>query len=288
MFDLFGNSVPTPLAQIELEDVVTTERQKHMWEKELLGLSLTNITFVDPSDADSQIISFRSDLRPDMEGNEIMLRGQVSSSVDRHTKNGRPFKIVTLTLMDGDIDVFVWEDKLETTQALWEYGSIVQISGTLRLRGDQISVSCKHASTYTQPLTEQSLNTPIPHANTKSPNIKFDKSTNSDISSKQSLNTVGLAPRNSEHEPNPVNGYPSKKLNIRLDETGQLVSDRILLEDVLRILMEYLGEDQVQLEIASKGKVVTLEWPNIRIHASEELEKQLSVLIGEQGSVSTI
>ena len=71
------------------------------------------------------------------------------------------------------------------------------------------------------------------------------KSTNYDISSEQSLNTVGLAPRNSEHEPNPVNGYPSKKLNIRLDETGQLVSDRILLEDVLRILMEYLGEDQV-------------------------------------------
>ncbi len=288
MFDLFGDSVPTPLARIELEDTITSDRQKLMWEKELLGLSLTNITLVDPSDSNSQIISFRSDLQPDMEGKEITLRGQVSSSVDRYTKNGRPFKIATLTLMDGDIDVLVWEDKLETTQALWEYGSIVQILGTLRLRGDQISVSCKNASTYTQTFTEQAPDILIPQANTTPGDTKFDKSTNNAISTKQDFTTPIIVSVDPGREPNSANGDSSKKLNIRLDETGQLISDRTLLEDVLRMLMEYLGEDQIQLEIASKGKVVTLEWPNIRIQASGELEKQLSALIGGRGKVSTV
>ncbi len=287
MFDLFGDSVPTPLARIELEDIITSERQKHMWEKELLGLSLTNITLVDPSSYDSQIISFRSDLHQGMEDKDITLKGQVSSSIDRFTKNGRPFKIATVTLMDGDIDVLIWEDKLENTQSLWEYGSIVQILGTLRLRGDRMSVSCKNASVYSQPITEQAPGNPITHTNTNSSNIGSDKSINAPNTAKQSLTTTNIGSLNQAHESNSVNGNSSKKLNIRLDETGESISDRTLLDDVLRKLMEHLGDDQVQFEIASKGKVVTLEWPNIRIKASGELENQLAALIGERGKVST-
>ena len=40
MFDLFGETVPTPLASIELDDVTTPDREKWAWERELLGVSI--------------------------------------------------------------------------------------------------------------------------------------------------------------------------------------------------------------------------------------------------------
>jgi hypothetical protein len=50
--------------------------------------------------------------------------------------------------------------------------------------------------------------------------------------------------------------------------------------------MEHLGKNDVKLEIATEGKVVTLQWPTVRVNASAELETQLRSLLGSSGAAS--
>ena len=59
-----------------------------------------------------------------------------------------------------------------------------------------------------------------------------------------------------------------------------------MLEDVKRLLLEYRGDDEVNLEIATKGHIITLEWPMVRVNACAELEQQLQDLLGSSGQVS--
>jgi hypothetical protein len=58
------------------------------------------------------------------------------------------------------------------------------------------------------------------------------------------------------------------------------------LDDVKRLLLEHSGEDEVSLEIATGGRIVSLDWPLLRVNADAELERQLGALLGGAGRVS--
>ena len=77
-----------------------------------------------------------------------------------------------------------------------------------------------------------------------------------------------------------------RRLSLRIRESDRPTDDRRLLDDVKRLLLEYGGEDEVRLEIASNGLLVTLEWPLVRVNASPELEDQLRQVLGEAGGVT--
>jgi hypothetical protein len=77
-----------------------------------------------------------------------------------------------------------------------------------------------------------------------------------------------------------------RRLNLRIRETGQAQADQILLDDVKRILLEFRGDDEVSLEIATDGRIVTLEWPPVQVDACAELEQRLNDVLGEAGRIS--
>ena len=150
MFDLFGESVSAPLADISLPDITASDRERDEWERELLGMSLSNINILAAllTVSDSEHIVFRSDIQPDMAGKRVSLVGQIAGVTRRFTRQNKPFVIATLGLMDGQIEVFVWEDRLDTTEGLWQEGNIVVIGGTVRVRDDEISINCNDAGEY--------------------------------------------------------------------------------------------------------------------------------------------
>ena len=81
-----------------------------------------------------------------------------------------------------------------------------------------------------------------------------------------------------------VNG--DRSLNVRIRETGRSTEDQVLLDDVLRLLMDHLGDNEVRLEIATEGRIVTLQWPTVRVDASPELEQRLIEVLGPSGTAS--
>ena len=84
----------------------------------------------------SETILFQSKLEPSMAGKMVSVAGQVVSVAQRQTRNDRPFLIATLGMMDGPIEVAVWENVLKETPGLWEEGRLVLVKGTVRERDE--------------------------------------------------------------------------------------------------------------------------------------------------------
>ena len=44
------------------------------------------------------------------------------------------------------MEVFVWDEVLQVTGPLWEDGKLVAVTGNVRQRDDELSISCLEAS----------------------------------------------------------------------------------------------------------------------------------------------
>ena len=296
MFDLFGETVPTPLASIALPEVKTPEGERHSWEMELLGVDLSNSNHLSGlvSNRNSEAIVFRSQLEPDMAGKKVVMAGQVSAATKRHTRDQRPFTIATLDLMDGAIEVFVWENLLEETGWLWEQGRLVMVVGTVKVRDDQISISCVSASEYDVGEAAGGETNGAEQARPVEDAVHAGASGHGAGVSGTAQPEASSSPAPEAAEPVAVSASLQsaqleravRRLSLRVRETNSPVDDRSLLEDLKRLLLEYVGEDEVSLEIATEDSIFTMEWPPVRVDASNELEQRLQELLGGAGHVS--
>ncbi len=225
-----------------------------------------------------------------MAGKSVVLAGQVASVTERFTRNGRPFAIATLGLMDGSIDVFVWDEVLAETRELWEKGKFVLVSGSVREREEQVSISCTEATEYVLADNTQADDTEESAASAGPSHVAGGVA--SPVASNGTKEGPEL-PDAAAHESGslaqpsapPQDGL-TRRLNVRFRETGHSGADQTLLYDVKRLLLEHSGEDEVSLEIATGGRIVRLDWPLLRVNADPDLERQLGALLGAAGRVS--
>ena len=144
MFDMMGDSMPAELASIDIPDLNTSDAEKGQWEQELLGVSTSNNAMLNllALHRESDDILMLSDLDADMVGRRVKVTGMVSDVTHRYTRDQKPFAIASLILMDGMLEVFIWDEKLQETEALWQDGNLVTVTGSVRQRDDQLSLSC--------------------------------------------------------------------------------------------------------------------------------------------------
>ena len=144
MFDMMGDSMPAELASIDIPDMNTSDAEKSQWEQELLGVSTSNNALLDllARSREANDIVMLKDLQADMVGKRVKVTGIVSDVTRRYTRDQRPFAIATLFLMDGSLEVFIWDEKLQETDSLWEDGKLVAVTGNVRQRDDDLSLSC--------------------------------------------------------------------------------------------------------------------------------------------------
>ena len=321
MFDIFGESVPAPLADIALPDITASDRERDEWERELLGMSLSNINILASllTVTDSEHIVFRSDIQPEMAGKKVSLVGQISSVTRRFTRQNKPFVIATLGLMDGQIEVFVWEDRLDATEGLWEEGKIVVIGGGVRVREDEISINCNDAGEYSVPgessngsgatyIPSVSETSEEPASNGNAAPTHTVKENGAGYANERPAAPEPVAAtseKNGSADPLPsANGPDSNgdakpatglahsqvqvphRLNLRIRESKNAVDDQMMLDDVKRILLSYEGKDEVTLEIASGGTIYRMEWSPIQVALCDELTERLSETLEGSGTVT--
>ena len=77
-----------------------------------------------------------------------------------------------------------------------------------------------------------------------------------------------------------------KKLVLFMKETEHPQHDKMLLDDVKRLLLGSSGSDEVGLEIESQGSLVVMDWKPVKVDASEELQENLKNTLGDYGGVS--
>ena len=253
LLDLLPNSEETyPVAGTSLNGEDVLPGQKLVWEKELLGVRISenplkSITVVNSAGA----ITSSDQLDADMDGQRVSVLGQISSVSHRSTRNQRPYVIATLELISGSTEVIAWPDVLGKTHGVWQEGNLLLLSGKVKVRGEELSIHCDDAKTYVDEgdnEPEKSQGTPAAQADFK-----------------------------------PAPDHP-KSLLISLSESEDAGEDTHLLRETIRTMLEYPGDVPVHLEIFTSGRRVLMDLPMITTAYCQELHRRIEELLGT-GSV---
>ena len=66
-----------------------------------------------------------------------------------------------------------------------------------------------------------------------------------------------------------------------MEDTGNPGEDAHRLQSTMQLMLEFPGQDSVQLEIMANGQRTRLEMPLVTTSFCPELEKRLAALIGD-------
>ena len=60
----------------------------------------------------------------------------------------------------------------------------------------------------------------------------------------------------------------------------------MLLDDVKRLLLESVGNDDVGLEIETESSIIVMDWQPVKVKVNDELQNRLKDILGDSGNVS--
>ena len=323
MFDLFGASMPTPMAAIELTDAPEpTSRERAMDERELLGVALSSSDLSHVfRGAPAEAVLAAADLEEMPDGANVMLVGQVDSVRFAMNKQQQRMAFVGLALQAGNAQVGVNGRSYPTTSQLWEEGNLVLLHGRLgRGRDDDVIVWCDKAEVYDAPadVPEETDEPPVaaprmqewtgPTPTTTLPGVLAAPAPPDLVLRSPAVDTRpiegaadatapdvhangnGNGNGNGHHsvvEPSPIAAPAEgrRKLLVNLTETDRPDDDHHLLKEVLQTLLDYPGNDSVDLLIWSEGKRWRLEMPIITTSYCTDLADRLSHMLGRDDAL---
>ena len=262
-------------------------REKLQWEKELLGVYLSeNPISKALYEMNSEAIVSRDNLTNDMERKQVILVGQVITANKRLTRDQRPFLIANLGLIDGNVEIAVWSKELVNKEHLWTEGNFLSITGKVRLRNDQLSINCENASELGLPGLENPTDINIEAASNETKTIESTKYSENGT---DHLEEPFANPKIVSH---PLSGQnqakPSVKrhcLVLKVNETDDPIKDELFLKEIITFLLDYKGKDSVKLRIGTNGHSVEMDMPIISVDCTEDLINSLEQIMGYPGAV---
>ena len=250
MFDLWGETMPTPMPSLELEAAEISLKDKLDWERELMGVYLSEhpfAAFADKVAAENTVLCGHVDA--ELVGQTIRVAGMVASVHQSFTRDRRPFASVMLEDLDGRVEVMAWPDVYASTRELWQEGNILLVEGRVRVRNDRVQLSCDNVRRY------QPEAAPPEEAQAE---------------------TVAEEPKASK-------APPKSRLTISINQTANIDDDVACLNKLVETLRGFPGEDEVNMCVVNGDRVVNLKLSNIYTNYCPELHQRLVELVGEGG-----
>jgi len=249
MFDLWGEEVSAPLPNLDLPPAEINTKEKLDWERELMGVYLSEhpfSAFAGKAAAGNAFLCGHIDA--ELVGQTIPVAGMVASVHNSFTRDRRPFASAMLEDLDGRLEVMVWPKVYADTRDLWQEGNILLVEGKIRMRDDQVQLSCDNVRRYE--LEPSPAEEP---ATVKEP------------------------------EAPPPPPAQSHRLVIHLSQTSDEASDTAHLNKLVDILRGFPGEDEVNLCVINGERIINLKLSNIHTNYCPQLHQRLVKLVGEEG-----
>jgi DNA polymerase-3 subunit alpha len=317
MFDLFGSQVDAPVPGLELFPVADSRETMLAWEKELLGVYVSEHPFRAVAAEVARYTTHSvADLSLEMAGQTATVGGLVQRVQARTTRDGRKFYVVDLEDLSGTVELTVWNDVIEATgEALWAEGQVLVVSVECRERADRLHLNVRKALAYDrgegvvvgfsaeqwqveQPRQRRQGTPPPPgpvHAEprpaTGGPPVA---TANGDGSGNgRARPAPAPPPAAGPYNPTteaarpgvrpPVNG-DAARLVVTLYETDDATADEALLKLVVGMLRDSPGGDEVRLVIHdADGNDTEFDLP--RAAVSEDLARTLRNVLQQKGQV---
>ncbi len=282
LFDLMDEDEPAARGP-QMEDVPeATKQQRLTWEKELLGIYLSEHPFARASEELNQLLVCNLvSLSAEFAGGDVIIGGVVTAIRSLMTRDGRSFIAATIEDQTGSAEVTVWPETLEGTRELWADGNVLIISARVKQRDDRLSVAVNRAALYTegQPFDPSSVLPDLSAPQTPD-YIRYRKRPNNvrgaDSAAQPGANGSGAG--NGKAPP------PPPQLKIVIDETEDADGDAERLRALIAAVRESTGTQSARLSVRQRdGEEVDLELP--AVSPSPELTRRLSDIIGPWGTV---
>jgi DNA polymerase-3 subunit alpha len=124
-----------------------TQEQKLAWEKELLGIYLSDHPFARAAENLGTILTCSIvELNAEFSGREVIIGGLVSGSRQLTTKDGRSFLAAEIEDLTGSVEVTVWPETYESTREIWTAGNIVVVAVRIRENNDRLQMATAGAA----------------------------------------------------------------------------------------------------------------------------------------------
>ncbi len=120
----------------------TPVRERLRWEKELMGLYLSDHPMGEVADRVGEYVTaYSGDLKDEsLDGQRVVLGGIVTGIRTILTKARSTMSVVTLEDLQGTLEVVVFPKTYETTAGTWRDGAILLVAGRVDHRGDEASL----------------------------------------------------------------------------------------------------------------------------------------------------
>jgi len=258
MFDLWGEAMPVPLPGLDLEADGTDVKEKLSWEKELMGVYLSEHPF--SSFAGRRALekaTLCGQIDAEMAGQTVIVAGMVASVRYLFTKDRRPFASAILEDLDGRVEVMVWPRVYAGSRDLWQEGNILLVEGKVKLKDDRVQLDCDSVRSYQPEATEVEA---VVASQPDEASVAAEKA------------TVNTAPAERR-----------RRLVISISQTSNEDSDIACLNRLIDILRDFPGQDEVSLCVTSEEKVINLKLSNIYANHCPQLHQRLVEIVGEDG-----
>lgn len=307
MFDLFGSEVDTPLPSLELEPSPARRDDMLAWEKELLGVYISEHPFRAAAAAlDAMTSHSIADLSPELVGQTVTVGGMVNRVQARTTRDGRKFYLVEIEDLAGSAEVTVWNDALELTgEEIWAEGRVLLVSLEVRERGERTSFNVRKAAAYDsaegtivgfaaeqwqvaeapKPRRESNGDSrPAWSGERQRPGINGVQAPHSNGHAVPPSQPAATAEASRPGVQPPVNG-DTARLIVTIFETDDVLADEALLRAVAGMLKASPGGDEVRLVIRdATGQDSEFDLPHAGV--SDELARSIRAVLRQNGSVS--
>ncbi|HXK34596.1 MAG TPA: DNA polymerase III subunit alpha, partial [Dehalococcoidia bacterium] len=289
MFDMFGDSVATPLPALELVEAEVSKAEMLSWEKELLGVYLSEHPLAAAAvTLRKHTSALVSELTPEADGRELVISGMVDQVRTLVTKAGKPFLAVTVEDLSGSAEVTVWPDVYEPTRELWAPGNILLMLVRVRERNERVQASVQQVSLV------QAADGSISHEQFEVPWwLTTALRENTGVSVEAVTHAPPAAGTVPEAESHGGGGNGAAKNGARrmlrfvLHESDDDEADRRRLDALIEMLRQHAGDDTVRLFVhARDGDTIELRLPSATV--TEELRAAGLAILGEGGDAEAI
>ena len=136
--DLFGSVgdavVTAPKLELQAPVDAIDRRQQLLWERELLGLYLTQHPLeIFQGFLEEQTVPVNT-LRPEHDNKSVTIGGAIIASREITTKSGQKMAFVKLEDQSGELEVVLFPNAYQQTVGLWELDKVVLIRGKVNVR----------------------------------------------------------------------------------------------------------------------------------------------------------
>ena len=141
-YSLFGgNDAALELSPLEIPEAEWDQRTMLGFEKEMLGLFISDHPLLDVKDALQRLVSVQvAELWEMKDKTEVTVGGMVAAVTRRYTRNGDPMIFFELEDLESSVEVILFPRTVAEVGPLVREDAILTVNGRLDHRGDEVKV----------------------------------------------------------------------------------------------------------------------------------------------------